>query len=100
MHLGEDALHTDPIVSRAAEHNLDKDGFIKLLTPEGGQPGGGTASFKIVRKADSGANNDPKTKAATEHGTNSASGWKILQDDYMLGAKMTDWNQDESDSDS
>ncbi len=59
--------------------NMDKEGFLEVLA--GGK--------KRKKEADSGA--EVKTEPKEE------SSWKILRDDFMMGAKMKDWDKEDSE---
>jgi len=63
--------------------NIDKEGFLQVLSSA---PGGREPTKKKARSA-----------AREEGATDAAAGWGVIRDDYMLGAKMKDWDK-ESDN--
>lgn len=69
--------------------NLDKSSFVQMLT---GKPMNKSQSSEPVSKK-------AKVEVKDEdEGDEKQSSWNILRDDYMLGAKMKDWDKD-SDED-
>ena len=66
--------------------NLDKRSFIEMLSGKSGseqQAGGDSRGVKKQKLETAGSG------ASTE-----SSSWNILRDDYMLGAKLKDWDKD------
>ena len=66
--------------------NLDKKSFIEMLSGKSGSERQGSGESPPVKKQ----------KVGTEGSgaTNESSSWNILRDDYMLGAKLKDWDKD------
>jgi len=63
--------------------NLDKNSFMEML------------SGKSMSNQRSGESQPPKKqKLERDNSTNSQSSWSILREDYMLGAKMKDWDRE------
>ena len=67
--------------------NLDKNSFVQMLT---GKPISKPSGEPLKKKA--------KTEIKDEEEKNAdQSTWSILRDDYMLGAKLKDWDKDSDD---
>merc|ERR1712106_243821 len=61
---------------------IDKNSFVEILT---GKP--------ISKPLDEPATKKPKTEVKNENEENQST-WNILRDDFMLGAKMRDWDKE------
>ena len=68
--------------------SIDKEGFLEVLSGNKRRlesaVGRGSAPVKV-----------PKTEIKEEEDESS---WKILRDDFMMGAKMKDWDKDSDDN--
>ena len=69
--------------------SIDKEGFLEVLSGNKRRlenaEGRGSAAVKV-----------PKTEI--KHEEEDESSWKILRDDFMMGAKMKDWDKDSDDN--
>ena len=69
--------------------SIDKEGFLEVLSGNkrrlDNAEGRGSAAVKV-----------PKTEI--KHEEEDESSWKILRDDFMMGAKMKDWDKDSDDN--
>ena len=69
--------------------NLDRKSFIEMLSGKSGselQGGGASGESQPVKKQ--------KLEAEGSGNTTESSSWNILREDYMLGAKLKDWDKD------
>jgi hypothetical protein len=81
--------------ARVATEDVSRDGFLRMLQD------GGAVSVKVKVEP-------PPGEAKAELGADAAGGeqkraggggWKILRDDFMMGARIKDWDRSESDED-
>ena len=70
---------------------VSKSGFLQLLKSEGAAVTAATASTSLPTPATMGVK--IKKEAAPAAAAASAPGWKVLQDDYLMGGKMSDWDK-------
>ena len=80
--------------------NIDKEGFLEVLaggkrkkTEKEGSSGSDLTSKKMKNET----KEEPMEIKSEDEDNNGGSSWKILRDDFMMGAKMKDWDKD-SDS--
>ncbi len=74
---------------------VDREGFLDVLEgKEGGAGGGGGAAKRRRRKEET----DRAPTVKEEPSPAEESSWKILREDFMMGARMRDWDKDGSDS--
>ena len=62
--------------------NIDKEGFLDVLS--GGKAGGARRQQPVEKR--------PKKEAVKEEEEDG--GWNILREDFMMGAKMKDWDKE------
>ena len=68
--------------------SIDKEGFLEVLS-------GNKRRLEKSGERDSATVKVPKTEIKQEEDESS---WKILRDDYMMGAKMKDWDKDSDEN--
>ena len=68
--------------------SIDKEGFLDVLS-------GNKRRFEKSGEKESAAAKVPKTEIKQEEDESS---WKILRDDFMMGAKMKDWDKDSDEN--
>lgn len=73
---------------------MSKSGFLQLLKTEGAAVAAASTSLPTpatmgvkIKKEGSAAGGAAAAAAAA------APGWKVLQDDYLMGGKMSDWDK-------
>ena len=64
--------------------SIDKEGFLEVLS----------GSKRRLERGKESKAKVPKTEIKQEDDDDDESTWKILRDDYMMGAKMKDWDKD------
>ena len=67
--------------------SIDKEGFLEVLS----------GNKRRLENAKEKAVKVPKTEVKEEDEDDKSS-WKILRDDFMMGAKMKDWDKDSDDN--
>ena len=66
--------------------NLDRQSFIEMLSGKSGSEQQGSGESGAVKKQ--------KLETEGSGATTESSSWNILREDYMLGAKLKDWDKD------
>ena len=69
--------------------SIDKEGFLEVLS-------GKKRRVEDAAGKESAAVKVPKKEIKEEEEDESS--WKILRDDFMMGAKMKDWDKDSDDN--
>jgi len=88
---------TDEVTKKKFMDLLKKQGDVKRQ--EGEQDGEKAAAQdgeeeKALRSASAVARRAMLPKSSAKKSSSSAPSWEVLRDDYLLGAKMKDWNKD------